>query len=270
MPEIDYVHGYSPREAERLHDQAASVQSLLHADLSYGTGRRVLEAGCGTGEQTLVLAANSPQAEIVAVDLSERSLAIARQRVAAAGYRNVTFLQADLFNLPFDERSFDDLFVCFVLEHLREPLAALGSLRRFVRPQGTVTVFEGDHGSWYCHPQTVEAARTVQCLIEVQAHAGGDANIGRRLYPLMVAAGLSDVRVMPRMVYVDDSRPDLIERFSKNTFIAMVEGVREQALALGLIDAAAWDKGIADMRRAAEPGGTFCYTFFRGTARESG
>ncbi|MBV8424639.1 MAG: class I SAM-dependent methyltransferase, partial [Candidatus Eremiobacteraeota bacterium] len=87
MPEIDYVHGYSPREAERLHDQAASVQSLLHADLSYGPGRRVLEAGCGTGEQTLVLAANSPQAEIVAVDLSERSLAIARQRVAAAGYR---------------------------------------------------------------------------------------------------------------------------------------------------------------------------------------
>ena len=50
----------------------------------------------------------------------------------------------------------------------------------------------------------------------------------------------------------------------------MVEGVREQALALDLIDAAAWDKGIADMRRAAEPGGTFCYTFFRGTARESG
>jgi len=72
------------------------------------------------------------------------------------------------------------------------------------------------------------------------------------------------------MVYVDDSRPDLVEGFSKSTFIAMVEGVREQALELGLIDAASWDKGIADMYKATGPGGTFCYTFFKGTALNQG
>src|SRR5579872_3599762 len=131
---MSYVHGYSSREAERLHEQATSVQELLHADLSYGTGRRVLEAGCGTGEQTLVLAANSPEARIVSVDLSNESLEIAKGRVASAGYRNVEFMRADLFALPFENASFDDLFVCFVLEHLREPLAALRELRRFVRP----------------------------------------------------------------------------------------------------------------------------------------
>ncbi|HEY5479049.1 MAG TPA: hypothetical protein VIJ84_05495 [Gaiellaceae bacterium] len=65
---------------------------------------------------------------------------------------------------------------------------------------------------------------------------------------------------------MDDSRPDLVEGFSKNTFIAMVEGVREQALELGLMDEASWDKGIADMYKATDPGGTFCYTFFKGTA----
>lgn len=262
---MSYVHGYSTREAERLHEQATSVQGLLHGDLAYGPGRRVLEAGCGTGEQTLVLAANSPEARIVSVDLSNESLEIAKGRVTSAGHCNVEFMRADLFALPFESASFDDLFVCFVLEHLREPLAALQELRRFVRPGGTVTVFEGDHGSWYCHPQTREAARTVQCLIDVQAHLGGDALIGRRLYPLMVDAGFSNVRVLPRMVYVDDSRPELVEGFSKNTFIAMVEGVREQALALGFIDESTWSKGIADLYRATETGGTFCYTFFRGT-----
>ena len=46
----------------------------------------------------------------------------------------------------------------------------------------------------------------------------------------------------------------------------MVEGVREQALELALIDAAGWERGIADMQQAAEPGGTFLYTFFKGTA----
>jgi hypothetical protein len=105
----------------------------------------------------------------------------------------------------------------------------------------------------------------VQCLIETQALLGGDSLIGRRLYPLLAGAGLADVAVGPRTVYVDDSRPDLVEGFSRNTFIAMVEGVRAQALERGLIDRATWDRGIADLYRAADPGGTFCYTFFKGT-----
>ena len=65
----------------------------------------------------------------------------------------------------------------------------------------------------------------MQCFIDVQARLGGDSLIGRRLYPLVVAAGFRNVQVSPRMVYVDSSHPGLVEGFSKNTFIAMVEGV---------------------------------------------
>jgi ubiquinone/menaquinone biosynthesis C-methylase UbiE len=266
MAKARYVHGYSSREAERLRDQADTLSALLHDGVRYSAGRRVLEAGCGTGAQTVHLAGNSPDAAITSVDLSAASLDAARQRVAAAGRRNVRFQQADLFALPFADGSFDDVFLCFVLEHLAEPTRALQALRRVLKPGGTLTVIEGDHGSWYCHPQTAAAARAVQCLIDVQARLGGDSLIGRRLYPLLVDAGLRDVRVVPRMVYVDDSRPDLVEGFSRNTFIAMVEGVRDQALSLGLVDRPAWEQGIADLYRAAQPGGTFCYTFFRGTA----
>ena len=266
MSEAEYVHGYSPREAERLYDQANTLSALLHEGIRYGPGRRVLEAGCGTGAQTVFLAGSSPHAEIVSVDVSPASLELALQRVEAGGHRNVRFECADLFHLPFPESSFDDVFVCFVLEHLAEPEKALAVLRRMLKPHGTITAIEGDHGSWYCYPQTPEASRTVECLVEIQARMGGDALIGRSLYPLLVRAGFCDAHVVPRMVYVDGSRPDLIEGFSKNTFIAMVEGVREQALSLGLMDAPSWDKGVADMYRAAEPDGTFCYTFFRGTA----
>jgi hypothetical protein len=68
------------------------------------------------------------------------------------------------------------------------------------------------------------------------------------------------------MVYVDPGKPDLVEGFTKNTFIAMVEGIKEQALELKLIDESMWKKGIADLYRAAGPNGTFCYTFFKGIA----
>ena len=98
-------------------------------------------------------------------------------------------------------------------------------------------MIEGDHGSTYFHPDSAAARAAIQCLVELQRAAGGNALIGRRLYPLMVAAGFDEVRVSPRMVYVDASRPDLVDGFTRKTFTAMIEGVREPAIAAGLIDA---------------------------------
>jgi protein-L-isoaspartate O-methyltransferase len=268
MSDPGYVHGYSLREAARLADQADTLAALLHHDTHFPAGAKVLECGCGTGAQTVHLAASSPEAEIVAVDIASEHLERAQARVEQAGLANVSFRIADVFDLPFAEESFDHVFVCFLLEHVPAPERALERLRRVLRSGGSITAIEGDHGSWYCHPWTPEAQRTVDCQVEIQARGGGDALIGRRLYPLLCGAGFHTVHVSPRLVYVDDSRPDLVEGFSRNTFIAMVEGVREQALELGLIDEESWEKGIADMYRATEPGGTFSYTFFKGTALE--
>jgi SAM-dependent methyltransferase len=260
----DYVHGYSARENARLLDQASTLAELLHHDTRYPAGSRVLEAGCGVGAQTVTLARNSPEARFTCIDVSPESLAAARARARDAALANVTFQQADIFALPFPEGSFDHVFVCFVLEHLARPGDALASLRSRLSPGGTLTVVEGDHGSTFFHPDDADARRAIDCLIALQARAGGDALVGRRLYPLLVEAGLRDVSVSPRMVYVDSSRPEWVEGFTLDTFTAMVEGVRERALAAGLVDAQGWQRGIAGLRRAAGADGVFCYTFFKG------
>jgi len=260
----DYVHGYSETESVRLFDQATTLTALLHSDTAYPAGTIILEAGCGVGAQTITLAAGSPEAEFVSVDLSEDSLAQASERVHAAGLRNVTFQRADIFSLPFAPQHFDHVFVCFVLEHLSDPKGALSHLQWVLKPGGSITVIEGDHGSAYFHPDSVHARKAIQCLVDLQARAGGDSLIGRRLYPLLVEAGLRDVRVSPRMVYVDGSRPALVDGFTKKTFTAMVEGVGKQAVREGLIDEMSWATGIRDLYRTAEPDGTFCYSFFKG------
>jgi SAM-dependent methyltransferase len=260
----DYVHGYSEREAARLRDQASTLAELLHAGTRYPPGSRVLEAGCGVGAQTVTLARNSPGARFTCVDVSADSLAAARARARDAGLANVEFERADLFALPFPEASFDHVFVCFVLEHLARPAEALAALRARLRPGGTLTVIEGDHGSTFFHPDDADARRAVEVLVELQARAGGNALVGRQLRPLLVEAGLRDVEVSPRMVYVDASRPDWVQGFTLDTFTAMVEGVRERALAAGLADARGFERGVAGLRRAAGPDGVFCYTFFKG------
>jgi SAM-dependent methyltransferase len=263
-----YVHGYDARENRRLADQAATLVELLHADTAYPPGSRVLEAGCGVGAQTVTLARSSPGARFTAVDISAASLAAAAARAAEAGLTNVQFRQGDLFDLPFAPGSFDHLFVCFVLEHLADPGAALIALKGLLKPGGTITVIEGDHGSAYFHPDSEAARRAILCQVELQRRSGGNALIGRELYPLLTAAGFSAVRVSPRLVYVDGSRPEWSEGFTKNTFTAMIEGVRGAALKAGLSGPEAFDRGVRDLYRTAAADGVFCYTFFKALARK--
>jgi trans-aconitate methyltransferase len=266
LPMSAYVHGYTETEASRLLDQAGTLAELLHHDTHYPSGSRVLEVGCGVGAQTVILARQSPDAEITAIDVSPESVEMARAAVRNAGLTNVRFEVADLFHPKWKPESYDHAFVCFVLEHLEKPLHALRAVGELLARGGSITVIEGDHGSYYSHPRTEEASLVVQCLIDIQSRLGGNSLVGRQLYPLLTGAGYANVRVSPRMVYVDSSRPELVEGFIDKTFIAMVKGVRDQALELQLADAERWEKGIADLYLAAEDGGTFCYTFFKGTA----
>jgi SAM-dependent methyltransferase len=261
-----YVHGYDEGEQQRLCDQAEALEELLHAGTRYPPGSRVLEAGCGVGAQTVALARNSPKARILAVDVSSDSIDQARRRLERHGFDHVELAQADVRDLGLPSAGFDHVFVCFVLEHLPEPLAALRELRRVLRPGGTLTVIEGDHGSAFMHPDDADARAAVACLVELQRRAGGDARIGRRLTQLLLQSEFTAVRTVPLTVYADGPRRELAEGFTRRTFAAMVAATREAALRAGLTDATRFDAGIEALHRAAGVDGAFCYTFFKSVA----
>ncbi len=261
-----YVHGYSRVESERLVDQASTLTGLLHCGTFYPRGAKLLEAGCGVGAQTVILAKNSPWADMTSIDISPVSLKKAEALAKKFKIKNVSFQQADIYRLPFRDGSFDHVFICFVLEHLKDPVKALHGLKRVLKRGGSITVIEGDHGSAYYHPQSAYAQKTIDCLIRAQAKAGGDALIGRRLYPLLVEAGFKKAVVEPKVVYADSGRPNMVDGFTKKTFIAMVKGAKKQALGSGLITKRDWGKGIKDLSKTAGKNGTFSYTFFKAIA----
>ena len=262
----DYVHGYSEEEANRLVDQANTLANLMHEDTKYPEGSKVLEAGCGVGAQTVMLAKNSPNAKITSIDISEDSIKQAKELIERNGFSNVEFQKADLLDLPFEDETFDHIFVCFVLEHLKNPIAALESLRRVLKKGGSITVIEGDHGSCYFYPETQEALKAWECLIECQKSLSCNPMIGREIYPLLQNSGFKNVKVSPKIVYVDSSKPDLVEGFNKKTIIAMVEGVKDQAITSGMMDVGLWEKGINDLYKTTESDGVFFYNFFKGIA----
>ncbi len=264
-----YVHGYGEREAQRLMDQAESVSDLIHHDTEFPPDSRILEVACGVGAQTVAMAQRLPACHFVSFDKIPQSVGLAAERVRTAGLQEVHLLTADLFEAPFKPESFDVLFVSYLLEHLPDPLAALISLKTLLRPGGTLLVVEGDHGSCYFHPDTPEAIRAWKCLIEVQAGLGCDSEIGRRLHPLLQSAGFENVRVSPRMVYADKSRPLMQHQFVLQTIVPMVEGIRIEALTKNLMSPIEWEKGVADLRETGlSSKGTFCYTFFKASAKK--
>ena len=263
---MKYVHGYDQRENIRLQDQASTLSELLHHDTVYPAYDRILETGCGVGAQTITLARNNPDSQFISIDISRRSIAEARNKIETEGIKNVIFQQGDIFKLPFKSESFDHIFVCFVLEHLARPDEVLICLKSYLKVGGSMTVIEGDHGSTYFYPDNEAAHKTIRCQVQLQKNAGGNANIGRELYPLLNKTGFTGISVSPRTVYVDSSKPHLVEGFTKNTFTAMIEGVREPAIQAGLIDGATFDEGIKALYRTTQSDGVFCYTFFKAVA----
>lgn len=264
MESTKYVHGYSEREALRLKDQAATLDDIIHNDSLFSKDSLVLEAGCGVGAQTKIIATKNPESHFISVDLSEDSIREAQKMIKSTGIKNVELKQADIYNLPFKDETFDSVIICFVLEHLHNPGQALNELKRVLKKGGTMVAIEGDHGSTFFYPDSKYAYMAINCQIQLQKQSGGNSNIGRELYPLLKSIDLSDISVSPRMVYVDASRPQLVEGFIKNTFTAMIEGVGEKAIQQGIVDRLTFEKGIKDLYRTAESDGVFSYTFFKG------
>ncbi len=71
------------------------------------------------------------------------------------------------------------------------------------------------------------------------------------------------------MVYVDGSKPDLADGFTRKTFTAMIAGIRGAAIASSIVTEADFDRGIADLYRTADSDGVFCYTFFKARATKA-
>ncbi len=264
---MKYVHGYSDRENERLRDQSGILATLLHEGTNYPAGSEVLEAGCGVGGQTIILAANSPGARFTSIDISEKSIEQAEAVIKKGKFSNVTFRLENVMKLSFTDNSFDHIFVCFLLEHLDHPENALLELKRVLKPGGTITVIEGDHGSCFWYPETPESIAVWRALVTVQQRLGHDPLIGRRLYPLLHQAGFAVQDVSPRIVYGDLGKKELLDGMVNRIIVPMVSSSKKEILDVKIVDADIWNKGIADLSRTSKPpDGTFFYTWFKGMA----
>jgi SAM-dependent methyltransferase len=98
-------------------------------------GELMLEAGCGAGRFTRILAATG--ASLLSFDYSSAVDVSAEQN---GHFPNVAFAQADIFDLPFAPASFDRVFCHGVLQHTPDPAGAFRKLEALVKPGGAISI----------------------------------------------------------------------------------------------------------------------------------
>ena len=91
--------------------------------------------------------------EVVGIDRRQASLSDARTFARERGVANVAFEVANVYQLPFPDRSFDAAFACALLQHLAAPLAALKEIRRVLKPGGVIGIVDGSSTITFRYPR---------------------------------------------------------------------------------------------------------------------
>ncbi|MDX2431157.1 MAG: methyltransferase domain-containing protein [Bacteroides sp.] len=265
MGSAEYVHGYTERETQRLQEQSLILEELLHSGTSYPAGSRVLEVGCGVGAQTLILLRRNPGIHLTSIDMSEASVLKAKERVEEAGFEGVEFRHENIFDHGLAPGSYNHVFVCFVLEHLEEPVQALEQMMKLLKAGGTITLIEGDHSSGRWTPKTAASRAAWDGLVTSQEMLGHDPNIGKALLPLMQKAGIYKPHVKPLEIYADQSAPDKLDGAINQIIAPMVYSAEKYILKNRLVDPDIWKQGLEDLSAVAtHREGTFFYSWFKG------
>jgi ubiquinone/menaquinone biosynthesis C-methylase UbiE len=161
-------------------------------------GHRLLDVGCGTGQETRAGAGLvTPGGSAVGVDFSETMVTEARRRTAGTGLP-VSFEVGDVGQLRFDDGTFDACRTERMLSHVSDPAAALAEMLRVTRPGGRLAVIDADvAGTLFDHRDEELTASFVASLARLR-----HPTMGRRLLRLLGEAGAGDVTVEPVLARV--------------------------------------------------------------------
>jgi ubiquinone/menaquinone biosynthesis C-methylase UbiE len=214
-------------------------------------GSRILEVGCGLGDDAAALARRvEPGGSVVAVDGSQAMVDAARKRHGDVA--GLSFDLADATRLPYDEGTFDGCRIDRVLQHIADPAAAIHEMVRVLRPGGVLVAYDND---W--ETLTVDSADRVltRKILNAWCDRFPSGWIGRRLVPLFLDAGLGNVETHPKTLVLGEL--DVADRVF--SLFSTAEGLVE-AGSISRDDADRWS---AELRTADEKGRFFnSYTGF--------
>jgi ubiquinone/menaquinone biosynthesis C-methylase UbiE len=191
MTDTPYTHGHHD-SVLRSHRWRTAENSAAYLVPRLRPGLSLLDVGCGPGTITVDLARLVAPGPVVGIDASATVIDEARSLVEGEG-EGPTFEVGDLYTLPFDDGRFDVVHAHQVLQHLGDPLAALGEMKRVCRPGGVVAARDADYPAFRYFPDEPGMAASIEAYGALTRINRATWDAGRRLLAWAHATGFREV-----------------------------------------------------------------------------
>jgi ubiquinone/menaquinone biosynthesis C-methylase UbiE len=204
-----YLHGFSPKERDRLRRQARVLEPSVHAALPFHRRRRLLEVGSGVGAQTEILLRRFPDIQVTCVERNPAQLAEARKYLGTVPWAKgrYTLAHEDASRLSFGREQFDSAFVCWLLEHVSNPALILTEVRRVLAPGAVIVVNEVLNATFVIDPYSPKTLQYWMAFNDHQLELGGDPFVGAKLGNLLQGVGFRDIQTEVKTFHLDNRAP---------------------------------------------------------------
>jgi ubiquinone/menaquinone biosynthesis C-methylase UbiE len=179
-PSDRYTHGHH-ESVLRSHTWRTAENSAGFLLSHLRSGQSVLDVGCGPGTISADIARLVAPGRVTGIDLSLEVIELARRSAEETNAANLSFLVADVYDLQFADSSFDVVYAHQVLQHLSDPVRALGEMRRVLVPGGLVAVRDADYGKFTWSPSDPRLERWMSLYHDITRRNGAEADAGRYL-----------------------------------------------------------------------------------------
>jgi cyclopropane fatty-acyl-phospholipid synthase-like methyltransferase len=178
---------------DRLQDAMRETTLELLQSAGLKPGDRCLDAGCGGGHVAMDMARIvGPTGRVIGIDFDPNVLELARLDAKEAKADNIEFTATDASS--FDGGPFSFIHARYLLSHVGEPDRVFAHLKGLLAPGGRIAIEDIDMSGSFCHPPEPAQDRFQVLYTEAVRRGGADANLGRRLPTIALAAGMRDAR----------------------------------------------------------------------------
>ena len=228
-----YTHGHHESVVQSHARRRAEVEAwFLLPRLE--RGMRLLDVGCGPGTITVGLARAVPEGSVIGLDAADAVLEQAREHAASQGVSNLQFAAGDVYALEFADASFDVVYANQLLQHLTDPVAAIGEMRRVLRPGGLLAVRDADYATMCPHPKFAEFDDWNRLYHDVAYRNQAEPDAGRTLAAWVRAGGLAELEIHPNVAAMDGEEARIWGRTWSQRILH--SGIADQALEYGLAE----------------------------------
>lgn len=189
-----YLHGFTKDEQDRLYKQARVHEDIIFNNIDFKEQNNVIEIGSGVGAQTQILLERFPHLHIDCIDASPAQIKRASQTLKKSiDAKKVKIHQADAMQLPFPDEQYDGAFICWLLEHVQNPIGVLEEARRVLKSGGIIYCNEVLNSTFYLHPYSPHTLKYWFEFNDYQWSIKGDPFVGGKLANYMIKAGYQNI-----------------------------------------------------------------------------